>query len=870
MKKLLCAILSLVILLSLCVPAAAVETEELLEVTLTTYSNKLGKRDLNGLYRDNTLYMHPEVLASLMDCGVTCEEDRVVFTFGGVWTMTIRTGRKEMPSVEYGGAIYLSAPHVLRYAGATVGFGADENAQLHMMVSMPYTVLDLLGQYQNAGGYAFSWKEADGKWVDPQDIMYLAALDTILLCYDSNVMGYAIPGRGENVMEDIYTDILLELLRTDGTDLAGGEDPQVQLFSQSSDVLDFSADWVKEVMDWIEDDSFSDTFHSTMGKMLDGTGMVVSAAGEYMKALEVSRQFANMTDTQKELLDNTLGRVSRQDPARELLPELFSAAEKASDYMDDQYDAQEDAAWKGVSKLMDEALDSWLSVSNPVSFAWDAMTGIAKLDPLVSTLLEAEKNVTFAAETDNIRVIAQQMIDASVSKLNDNSLYIGKRAGEAVYEQLRYEIILSLKASLTSRLLLIESGFLTEESASVMQSKAAATARLLNKAQNAQPICVGMKPTVDEDLTWIAKLAGYGKFGYAVDAGGYSYYWTLPNGGYENTGILGWFTQTANATLIRRDADGKETALFNGTQANEFAVTNTHILTTETGQLYARNIEGKDAVSWGKGSWEAVSSNGRFAVFSNEGTLKVLDLREEKTVTLTTNGSFERLYNDTIYYTENTSYNTASTGEIFLWAANTDGSNKRLMIQTPAGLYDDDIHHGPASIGHMHFGKEGLYFSYGGIAGTGAVYQQGKVVYVSFDGKESRVVAGEGTLVGADFVVHEDGTVTADEDSYYDHFISHRSCFNQEGNLIWVDPVSGKKTVVATPGDYARSDLSYELALMDYVQVTDGAVYFAMNYVKENPEASFGWRTGYDRLATVLYRKDLATGKVEELNFIGQ
>lgn len=869
MKRLITFALCVACLLSLCVPAMAVKEEEpILEVTLTVNSNYLDTRDMEGLYQDNTLYMHPQLLASLMDCSVEEQENRIAFGFG-IWNLYVSKGDKTIPTIEYNDAWYISAPHLLRYAGATVGFGADEKAQLHMMVSMPYTVLDLLWDFDTAAGYQFSWSEAEGKWVDPQDIMYLAALDTVLLTYDSNVMGYVIPGRGEDVMVDIYTDILMEMLRTDGTERVSGEDPQVQLFSDSSDVLDFSADWVEEVMDWIEEDTFSDTFHSTMGKMLDGTGMVISASGEYMKALEISRQFANMTDTQQALLENTLCKVGKQDPARKTLPELFTAAEKVTGYMDDQYDAQEEAAWAGVSKLMDEALDSWLSVSNPVSFAWDAMTGIAKLDPLVGQLLEAERNVTFAGETDNIRVIAAQLLDATVSDLEQNGLYLSRRAGEAVYERLRYEILLSLKSSLTCRQLLLDSGFLSDAAKEKMESKATATARLLNKAQNAQPICLCMKPTVDEDLTWIAKLAGSGKFGYAVDAGGYSYYWKLPDGGFENTGILGWFGQTAKATLTRRDADGKETALFQGDQANEFIVTNTHILTTETGVLYARTIEGKDAVSWGKGTWEAISRNGRYAVSSHEGTIKVLDLREEKTV-LSVAGSFERLHNDVIYYTEQLSYQTASSGQLSLWAVNVNGSDKHQVIQVSGDIYGDGIHHGPAYVGHMHFDKNGLYFSYGGVAGTGLMYQQGKVVYVSFDGKESRVVAGEGELVGADFVVHEDGTVTADADSYYDHFQWHRSCFQENGSLTWVDPVSGEKTVVATESDYARSDLSYEIALMDYMQKTDNAVYFAIHYVRENPEESFGWRTGYDRLGTALYRKDLKTGKVEELNYIGQ
>ena len=871
MKKLLCLLLCACMLLSFAVPAAAKDDEEPtepLEVSLVTHSNLLNTKTLGGVYWDKMLYMHPHTLAALLGCTAEVQDKTAVFNWNDIFTVTLREKDEDVPTLLYKGTLYVSAPHMLRRYGATVGFGQDEKAQVHMMVSTPYSVLELLKEYSDANGHRFCWWEAEGKWVDPQDILYLAALDTVLLGYDANVLGYAIPGRGENVAVDIYTDILLELLRNESTNLIALEDPRVDLFGDCSDLLDLSSDWISEVMDWIEEDTFSTTFHNTMGKMMDASGEVVSVAGEYMTALATARQFANLSSTQKDLLDNTLNKVSADDPSRKELPELFTAAKKASNYMDEQYDAHEGAAWEGVNKLMDDAIDSWLFTSNPVTFAWESLTTIAKLDPLASNLLDAEKNVTFAAESDNIRVLADRMIDQSISKINANKLYIGKRGGESVYEKLRYEIILSLKASLTSRLLLMESGFLTDSAASEMKVRAMDTAYLLNKAQNACYVPMGWAPTVDEDLTWIKYLAGYGRYGMAVEADGCSYYWKMPSGGYESGGTLAYFPQIAQPVLVRRDAKGKETELFTGKKELPFGVTGQYLLADEGGTVVSYDKDGKNRQVLYSGYLEAVSENGRFAVCSSGTTVTILDLNTGTKFTVTNNGSFERLWEGVVYYTVYQSdRKAAQKGQLELRAVNVDGSDDRLMARTAPDLYDGSFSMSDAIVAQMHFDDAGLYFSYGSIAGSGAMFQQGKVMYVPFDGSAPKVVAGQNGLVGADFTVHKDGTVTAPED-YYPYFETYRTSYPAEGGIAWIDPKSGATSVILSTSEYARSDVAYTYVETAYVEVTESCAYVLAHYGVEDEAYSIGWRTGYKRNLSVLYQKDLKTGEITELNII--
>jgi hypothetical protein len=138
---------------------------------------------------------------------------------------------------------------------------------------------------------------------------------------------------------------------------------------------------------------------------------------------------------------------------------------------------------------------------------------------------------------------------------------------------------------------------------------------------------------------------------------------------------------------------------------------------------------------------------------------------------------------------------------------------------------------------------------------------------VPFDGSTPKVVAGQNGLVGADFTVHKDGTVTAPED-YYPYFETYRTSYPAEGGIAWIDPKSGATSVILSTSEYARSDVAYTYVETAYVEVTESCAYMLAHYGVEDEAYSIGWRTGYKRNLSVLYQKDLKTGEITELNII--
>ena len=330
MRRLVSLLMCAALVLCLLTPVAA-EEEPLLEVELTVYSNLNGYEDIDCLYRDNVLYIDPITVCKLT--GALIHEDAgdsVTFTLheGLRYIQVTSEGRMheeltmgraysvsaDIPVVEYAGDIWASATQLLRYMGAVVGFGEDETSSTHMMVSMPYTIYDLIAEFMDADGYRFSWAEAEGKLVDPEDMKYLAAIDTIILGYDSNLFAYISPSHGDKVLKDVYSDILYEILRTEGAELNASGYNEVDLFEDASDTWSFSAAWIGEVLNWIGDEKFAGKLNSSMSGALNASGVLLSAGGDYLKSLNAAMQFANMSSTQKELLDGTLNLVSSGTP----------------------------------------------------------------------------------------------------------------------------------------------------------------------------------------------------------------------------------------------------------------------------------------------------------------------------------------------------------------------------------------------------------------------------------------------------------------------------------------------------------------------------------------------------------------------------
>ncbi len=867
---------------------AAKETEEakLLDVAVTVYGNKTGIETVNGLYEDNIFYISGADICKLSGAKITDQDNTgIAFSLhGGLRAFAVyatgkvtesHSGKKvelKMPAISHDGQIYISAPDILRYIGATVYFGADENAQLHMMVSMPYTVLDLVVEYAK-NSYTFSWSEAVGKWMDPEDVLELAALDTIIFGYDSNVVAYMLPGYGENVENDIHTDALLELLRTEGTELSSQEDVSVEILSYLSDYTEVSIGFIEKTLEWVAESDLEKELAEKWGKRMDAAGLVVDMTAGCISSIETVKQFANMSTSQKTLMEKTLCRVKSSSELYKEYPAMFSAASDAGAMMRGEYTASEKAAWDGVYNLLGNAVEAIIP-PNPITFAWDSLTGIAKLDPLIGKLLQAEANITFASECSDIQYLAKRLYDTDAARFDSIYKGVGK-TDTTDQEYLKYDILLRLKAALTARLLLIDTNWLTEEAQTSMESKTQKIAVLLNKAQNARAVPIGTYELNEEDISWIENLACRGGMGNVVTIGENTYFWRYSANSFAKDGFSDFSLMDTTNDFVCMDQQGKIKTLFSLQSHGEFVIAGNQLFYEgPENKICSIGLDGKNKHTWGEGSLCCVTRDGKYVIYQGyQGSaanqpLYAINVAKGTESSLTSANQFVTYFNGVIYYTTSTWGDAAQMGQLTLWRIDPDGSNKQKLHTTAPDLYSSAAGYSLAMVDHIRFTKDHIYFSYGSVAGSGSFFQGGKVIRVGYDGTGGKVVAGQNDLVGGQFTVEPDGTVNAYYPKDIGSYIMGYPLEIADGYISILDQANGKPQIVVKPGDYGAAGPGKVgtygdsgTLLVKFAEVHNGKVYYMIHYAVPNPDVNVWWASNL-RERTTMMVKDLETGKV--------
>ena len=869
--------------------AANLDDVEPLIVVVTVFSNRVGTVDVKGLYRENYFYIDAQTVCRMTGAQILQEDEsciEFILHDGQRWfavtddchikeTLGETTLDQEMQTVVYENKLYISAPDILRYAGATVGFGKDEKAALHMMVTMPYTVLDLVNEFEYNNGYAFSWAEAEGGLVDPEDLLELAALDTVVLGYDSNLIGYMF--YGDKVEQDVHLDAIKELLQAEGDGLVSSEDPGVEILNFLADDTEVSITWLQETLDWVAESDVDKKLAEAWGKQMDAAGFVVDMTAGCISSLELAKQFANMTDTQKNMLAYTMCRVSSQSNIYKSHPIMFKAANEAHALITGEYSAGAKAAWDSLYNLIGNAVEAIIP-PNPVTTAWDVLTGIAKLDPLVGELLEAEKNLTFASECSDIRILANSILSSDNSVVYMHDYFLGS---EDLYAQecLKYDMILALKASLTSRLLVIESGFLTEASEHTMKSKAAQTARLLNKAHNARPIPLGVFEENTEDITWIEKLACVGKMGNVVTIGGNTYYWRYNASSFYSEGYSGFSKIKSTNSFVCLDKDGKQKTMFALSGYGEFVIANGKLFYGNSdGEICSISLDGTQRQNWGPGYLCGVTEDGLrvFCMrYGGDNGIDVIDLQEGTRSNLVYAQQFVTYHDGMIYYTKEVDYEQAQMGKVILCAIRPDGTDQIHLYTTRPDVYDGPYGYSSAAVDQIHFTENYIYFSYGSLGGSGAFFQGGKVARVRYDGTDGKLVAGQKELVDGRFTVSQDDKVTTQEVQYTSMYSMGYPLHVEDGYIYRYDLLTGVPKLLVSPGEYsvvgndlAGVESSTGIVIVDFAEERNGKVYYLVHAAVHNTTNPV-WRAAYVRNKTAMLVKDLETGKVTTLYQFG-
>lgn len=519
LRKLLCLLLTAILTLSV-LPARAMHEgmPDYVPVELCVYGNLTDYRKIRGLYRDQELYFSADTVCELSGAQVKAvSPDEVTFLMHrGLREFTV-TVEGEI-SEEYNGtacriktsaawvdgAFYVSAWDVLSYMGAVVSFGADERAQVHFLVYMPYTVLDLYAESTEVNHHRFGWGEADGKWIDPEDIMGMSAAGTVLFGYESNIMAFVNGDYADHVEKTIYSDVLMEILHANSNETITPAEPFAGQAEAIADAIGLPMPWLQKVVDLLGDLNGRDMLAQGFGAALDVSGGLVSMNTELLSAISAMNQYTSMSRSLQRLLRDTLCRVKPGEALYNELPLLFDAARDINGIVEGTYSQNRvllEEALYGVSNIGASLLNG-----NLPSAIWSTITSIVSMDYAdEDSLLNDDKRITFAAVSSDVCLLAYKLLIRDSNAFSDANLCLG-REDTAMQENLRMDIILCLKASLTARQQLLATGWLTDEAQSAMQARAQATAELINRAETAVAVPLGVIPTPPEDISWVEKL----------------------------------------------------------------------------------------------------------------------------------------------------------------------------------------------------------------------------------------------------------------------------------------------------------------------------------------------------------------------------
>ncbi len=283
-----------------------------------------------------------------------------------------------------------------------------------------------------------------------------------------------------------------------------------------------------------------------------------------------------------------------------------------------------------------------------------------------------------------------------------------------------------------------------------------------------------------------------------------------------------------------------------------------------------------------------VVSNGAY------GGVGLLEMGSGELVFFDSEASFILVENGILYY-----YTNFSKGTVNIYSVSTDGTGKRLLATITQTLWTESELSSMTSttIKAAQIADEYLYICYGSYAGTGMIFQGGEFSRIKIDDPEHADV--ESVSGDPDECRLYVSSVEKKHSLYYPAYSSTAKknvtmCLNVAdgtetetslacypkgqfyvaGNTICVHPdLSGSELVLIGPSDYSTVGTTDQLSRYDYdkevievesIAILGDWIYYAAE--RSSYSDSLGWRYSYQREETVIFRKNMKTGVVQQLH----
>lgn len=362
--------------------------------------------------------------------------------------------------------------------------------------------------------------------------------------------------------------------------------------------------------------------------------------------------------------------------------------------------------------------------------------------------------------------------------------------------------------------------------------------------------------------------------------------------------------------------DGRKEAVFTDTGNGQFFIVNDRIYMTEmdtaSSAVYSVDMQGENRTDYGNGFIRGVDEQKSFIFMElcnppEDGAFLsqfyVLNCKNNELKLLWEDKEGIKdfiIYDDgKIYYQSCVVRNLEDTHDreytLRLLSMRPDGTDERLLAVMPI------VKSYRQSIQQVQIVDGIVYFSYGGYQGSASVYQGGSIASVKTDGTDFKVIVDseesfaseyfyvqnlkDRTLIhfnsmiemqGENMVAHD--TITGEEFPsnlpYQSKGQPHKIFWCNRNDGIWesgsiytIADYFGTVTELADSLDEKiqwSEGVMPDLRDMSYI---DGYLYFTSESSEFDESASIGWRDGYKRLRTEVYRLKVDEGILEQLYY---
>jgi len=835
-----------------------------------------------------------------------------------------------VPVLVLRGKLYVSMLHFYRYIGVNISFADSADAPVHVFIDCPYTLYEAMGEYvENMEEYTFTLEEVLKKGMISNIIKKTAALDTMLIEYDSSLTNHMF--NVSTAAEDIMSQCLAMCVQEEGD---GYTDKLMSETIQFTKEVTVETDVTGSILTLAEkaaaaSGKAAQTLTEVSGKVFTGINVVSQAATVYFEAANAYRMYDAIPEAQGGILENTFVRMAKQKDSAlyQGNPILFDVSGKVQQRIKDNQanmkEAVAEAANKGVLAAINMAKQG--KMTKALGWPYAAVNAIysitvtcAKTDPVIGEYVNDEIQLTQARACMDIQNAALQLFVDDFGRFMDNKMYYtDENCSMETLLQIKSDILLILKSALAARRLVLDTGFANEEEKAELERLMQECTALVSSVEYAQLILPGyVHAATDDDLTWMESLTVRNNGGLYVEQNGLTYYWKISPGFYsEDVALLAQYESYINPnvsnTLVCRDEEGKETGILlgyghtglylydgklywhwdNRCDGGEGMVVHAYDLTTGENQRIGEGIMvGLDELSG-------------IAVIQNDYHIYMYDIHNKELKLADSGGNVLQMAGEYIYFEDEGS----ESGTMELYRMSVLKRKAELMDTLkaePTGRSEFTGQFNYVCVNsYVHDGY--LYLCNGIYAGTGGVFQGGQIGRIKLDGsgKYELLDGDSSAYTEDDFLVYDRDDTTYIVYTLYGEAtnweytavqmnvdskqaamagsdISARrgtnsayAVYQMETGFMWNDPEKGVHIPLLTREEvqtlgfdpYLEPGGQRNYTQMGFAAQVGDKLYFSLVENDYVEEDSIGWRSAFKLDHRAAFVKDMQTGQITKL-----